>query len=238
MGWSDFGKGLLDVATGGISYIARKNKKSTNKKINAVEDKGKVMQREGEASFDKGIDKGQKLYDSVVNEDALSNLMDQRSGEKKEIAERRRDLSRGMDARENAAGRAAFEAQIKRAASGARKQTAASIANSGMQGGVANAQTRATESDIAQQRIQASREQMLGNIAMKQEGLKKYEATINDQEGEARNNLLNRLQTGLAGGQQNAQMYAAIQNMIESQKTDVKNSRDGLLGGKIIPGFL
>lgn len=238
MGWSDFGKGLLDVATGGISYVIRENKKSGDKKLRHIEDKGQKMQREGEASFDKGVDKGTKLYEDTVNPGAIANLMDQRSTEKKEIAERRRDMSRGMNAKENAAARASYETQIKRAGSGARKATAASIANSGLQGGVATAQTRATESDIAQKRVDAARNVMLGNIAMKQQGLTQYENTINAQEGEARQELLNKLNTGLAGGQQNAQMYAAIQNMIATQKTDSKNSRDGILGGKIIPGFL
>ena len=238
MGWSDFGKGLLDVSTGGISYLIRENKKSGKKKLGAVEERGKRMQREGEASFDKGVDKGTALYDSVMNTDNMNDLMNQRSAAKKEIAERRRDMSRGMNAKENAAARATYEAQIKRAGSGARKQTAANIANSGLGGGVAAAQQRATESDIAQKRVDAARNTMLGDIALKQQGLNAYEQTINSQEGEARQNLLNKLNTGIAGGQQNAQMYSAIQNMITAQKTDVKNSRDGILGGKIIPGFL
>ncbi len=231
---------MFGLLAGGalLGGIINRNKKSTKRKVNAVDEKGAIMQREAEESFDKGVEKGTGIYDSIVNEGAMQNMMDERSAEKKDIAARRRDLSRGMNAKENQAARQAYEAQIRRAGTGARKATAASIANSGLQGGVASAQRRATESDIAQKRVDAARNLMLGNIALKQQGLNSYEATINQQEGEARQNLLNRLNTGLAGGQQNAQMYAGIQNMIQSQKTDVKNSRSGLLGGNIIPGLL
>lgn len=221
-----------------IKGIFGNQRARTKRKIKDIEDRGKTMQQEGEASFDRGVDKGKSMYDSVMNEGAMDSMMDARSAEKKEIAARRRDMSRGMNAKENQAARSAFEAQIRRAGSGARKQMAANIANSGLQGGVANAQRRAVESDIAQKRVDAARNLMLGNIALKQQGLAAYENTMNSQEAEARQNLLNRLNVGLAGGQQNAQMYSAIQNMITSQKTDTKNARDGLLGGNIIPGLL
>lgn len=196
------------------------------------------VQGKAEASFDTGVSKGQALYDSNVNQSSLNNLLDQRSSAKKEIAATRRDATRGLDARENAAQRASYEAQIKRAGAGARKQTAASIAASGLQGGVANSQRRAVETDIAQQRVTAARDTMLANVALKQQNLNAYENTINSQESEARNNLLNRLNVGLAGGQQNAQMYAGIQNMITAQQTAKDNAKDGLLGGGIIPGLL
>jgi len=238
MSWKKFGRALGDVATGGLSYVKRKNKSKTRRMLAGAVTRGLKARRDAEQSFDKGVAKGQKIYDNTVNQDALDNLMANRSTAKKEIAARQRDMSRGLNARENAAMRASFEQQVRNAGAGARKQTAASIANSGMQGGVAQAQVRATENDIAQKRIQAARDQMMANVALKQQGLAAYENTINSQEATERKNLLNRLSTGLAGGQQNAQMFAAIRNMTESKKTDIKNSRDGLLGGNFVPGML
>lgn len=242
MGWAKFRdklkRGVKAVATGGVSEIIHHNKKKKAKDLRRISSSGGTMQDRAEDAFDRGVSKGQKLFDSTFNKEAFDNMMDMRSNEKKDIAARRRDLSRGLNARENAAQRAAFEAQIRRAGSGARRQVAANIASRGLQGGVANAQRRAVETDIANQRIQAGREQMLANIALKERNLMAYENTINSQESEARNNLLNRLSIGMAGGQQNAQMYAAIQNMLTAQKTAEKNSKGGLLGGNIIPGFL
>ena len=201
--------------------------------------KAATMQQEAEGAFDTGFTKGQERFDSVVNKDSLDSMMDSRSAAKKEISERRRDQSRGLNARENAAAKAAFEAQIKRAGSGMRNQVAAAMQSRGLQGGVAAANKRAVEHNVAQQRVEGQRQLLMSNIALKNQGLTAYANTVNKQESDARTNLLNKLNIGLAGGQQNAQMHAGIKNMIAAQELEKKNKKGGgLLGGALVPGLL
>lgn len=170
------------------------------------------LQSREDLDVNKNVTEGGQLFDSVVNPEALKSLMDSRSAEKKEIAARRRDQSRGLNARENAAARAAFESQIARAGAGARRQVAANIASRNLRGGVAGAQRRAVESDIAGKRIDAGRNLLLQDIALRNTGLTNYEKTLNDHEENARQHLQNRLKTGLTVHQQKAAAHAAIQN--------------------------
>lgn len=189
------------------------------KKITGISDK---IQKEINANnelFDNNLSRGQEMYKNMIGGDNLKNMMDARSDAKKEISDRRRDLSRGLSAQENQAARAQFESQMRRAGASSRSQLAANMASRGLSGGVASGQAQNLENSIADRKVDFERDLMLKNIDMKRQGLGDYENTVGSQEGEAMDQLYNKMNLAVATGQQAVDQKTALSNMYRNLET-------------------
>lgn len=197
---------------------------------NAIKDQQKKDYQNDQYKQD--LSRGQELYNQWMGSDAFQNMWDARSEGQKEILDRRRDLSRGLSAQENAAARGQFESAIRRSGAAARNNLNANLAGRGMSsGGYAASQRGALESELAQQAIGAERQLLLDNVNARNQGLTAYENTLNQQEGLNRDNLYNQLALAMGLGQQGQDLAAALRNeRLEKYKAEQAN-RGGLLSG-------
>lgn len=177
--------------------------------------------------YNQGLSRGQQLYQQMMGQDSFQGMWDQRSEAQKEIADRRRDLSRGLSAQENAAARGMFESAVRRSGATQRSSLAANLAGRGMgSGGFANSQRAALEANLGDQLVNAERQLLLDNVNARNQGLTNYENTINQQEGGVWDQLLNQYNASLAGGQQAVELDAAERNRrLEQQKIRAQRRR-------------
>lgn len=145
---------------------------------------------------------GAGKYNTFLGPDQLQSMMDQRSDAKKEISDAYRDQQRGLNAQQHQSARAGYESALRASGASQRSALASSLASRGLQGGFAAAQQGGLEASLANQQNQAANNLMMQNVQLQRQGLDNYSNIVNQQEAEARQNLLNRLT--LAVGQKGA----------------------------------